>query len=58
MITEKFSVCLDKDSFEHLLNNFFSIMVGSVIQATGMVEFVDGLRKGVLQEDYWCPYSG
>ena len=31
---------------------------GSVIQATGTVEFEDGLRTGVLQEDSWCPYSG
>ena len=33
-------------------------MTGSVIQATGMVEFEDGLRMGVLQEDCWCPYGG
>ena len=33
-------------------------VVGSVIQAIGMVEFEDGLRTGVLQEDCWCPYSG
>ena len=31
--------------------------MGSVIQATGTDEFEDGLRKGVLQEDYWCPYG-
>ena len=33
-------------------------LAGSVIQATGKVEFEDGLRMGVLQEDSWCPYSG
>ena len=33
-------------------------VAGSVIQATGTVEFEDGLRTGVLQEDSWCPYSG
>ena len=33
-------------------------VAGSVIQATGTVEFEDGLRTGVLQEDCWCPYSG
>ena len=33
-------------------------VVGSVIQATGTVEYEDGLRTGVLQEDSWCPYSG
>ena len=33
-------------------------MVGSVIQATEIVLFEDGLRMGVLQEDCWCPYSG
>ena len=33
-------------------------VVGSVIQATGTVDFEDGLRTGVLQEDCWCPYSG
>ena len=31
---------------------------GSVIQVTGTVEFEDGLRTGVLQEDSRCPYSG
>ena len=30
-----------------------STMVGSVIQATGTVEFENGLRTGVLQEDSW-----
>ena len=29
----------------------------SVIQASGTVEFEDGLRTGVLQEDCWCPYG-
>ena len=33
-------------------------VAGSVIQATGTVEFEDGLRMGVHQEDGWCPYSG
>ena len=33
-------------------------LASSLIQATGMVEFKDGLLMGVLQEDYWCPYSG
>ena len=33
-------------------------VAGSVIQATGTVEFEDGLRTGVLQEDSWCPYIG
>ena len=33
-------------------------VAGSVIQATGTVEFEDGLRMGVLQEDCWCPNSG
>ena len=32
-------------------------VAGSVIQATGMVEFEDGLRTGVLQKDCWCPCS-
>ena len=31
---------------------------GLVIQATGRVEFEDGLRTGVLLEDCWCPCSG
>ena len=39
------------------VNNRESVL-GSVIQATGTDEFEDGLRKGVLQEDSWCPYSG
>ena len=30
-------------------------VAGSVIQASGTVEFEDGLRTGVLQEDCWCP---
>ena len=34
------------------------VQEGSEIQATGTVEFEDGLRTGVLQEDSWCPYSG
>ena len=29
---------------------------GAAIQATGTVEFEDGLRTGVLLEDCWCPY--
>ena len=33
-------------------------MAGSVIQATGKVEFENGLRSGVLQEDCWCLSSG
>ena len=33
-------------------------LAGSVIQAIGTVEFEDGLRTGVLQEDCWCTYSG
>ena len=33
-------------------------VAGSVIQATGTVEYEDGLRTGVLQKDSWCPYSG
>ena len=44
-----------------MLNRHFydrESVAGSVIQATGRVEFEDGLRTGVLQEDSWCPYSG
>ena len=33
-------------------------MAGSLIQATGTVEFEDGLRTIVFQEDSWRPYSG
>ena len=33
-------------------------MAGSVIQATGTVEFEDGLRTGVLPGDCWCPWCG
>ena len=33
-------------------------LVGSVIQVNLMLEFKDGLRTGVLQEDCWCPYDG
>ena len=40
------------------LKQYWESVAGSVIQATGMVEFEDGLRTGVLQEDCWCPYSG
>ena len=46
------------------LNKFWPVtlsnrefVAGSVIQATGTVEFENGLRTGVLQEDSWCPYS-
>ena len=39
-------------------NNNQEFVTGSVIQVTGTVEFEDGLRTGVLQEDCWCPYSG
>ena len=38
-----------------LLNREF--VADSVIQASGTVEFEDGLRTGVLQEDCWCPYG-
>ena len=40
------------------LLNYLESVTGSVIQGTGTVEFEDGLRTGVLQEDCWCPYSG
>ena len=40
------------------LMNYLESVTGSVIQATGTVEFEVGLRTGVLQEDCWCPYSG
>ena len=30
-------------------------MAGFVIQATGMVEFEDSLRTGVLLGGCWCP---
>ena len=33
-------------------------VVSSVIQATRTVNFEDGFRTGVLQEDSWTPYSG
>ena len=33
-------------------------VVGSVIQASGTVEFEDGLRTGVLLGGYWCPWGG
>ena len=39
-------------------SGYWESVAGSVIQATGTVEFEDGLRTGVLQEDCWCPYSG
>ena len=39
--------CIFKDDRESL--------VGSVIQATGTVEFVDGLRTGVLPGGCWGP---
>ena len=37
---------------------YWESVAGSVIQATVTVEFEDGLRIGVLQEDCWCLYSG
>ena len=43
-------------SFKHVL--YQESMAGSVIQATGTVEFKDRLSTLVLQEDCWCPYSG
>ena len=33
-------------------------VAGSVIQATGTVEFEDGLRKGVFLVGCWCPWGG
>ena len=33
-------------------------VAGSVIQATGTVEFEDGLRTGVLPGGCWCPCGG
>ena len=33
-------------------------MAGSVIQATGTVEYEDGLRTGVLHGGCWCPWGG
>ena len=46
-----------KKTFENKFIIHRESMVGSV-QATGTVEFEDGLRTGVLQEDCWCPYIG
>ena len=37
---------------------YWESMADSVIQATGRVEFEDGFRKEVLQDDSWYPYSG
>ena len=34
------------------------LVAGPVIEAIARLEFEDGLRTGVLQEDSWCPYSG
>ena len=33
-------------------------VAGSVIQASGTVEFEDGLRTGVLLGGCWCPWGG
>ena len=33
-------------------------VAGSIIQATGTVEFEDGLRTRVLLGGCWCPKSG
>ena len=33
-------------------------VAGSVIQGTGILEFEDGLRMGVLPGDCWCPWGG
>ena len=33
-------------------------VAGSVIQASGTVEFEDGLRTGVLPGGCWCPCGG
>ena len=46
--------------FEWILTliDYWESVADSVIQATGTVEFEDGLWMGVLQEDCLCPYSG
>ena len=38
--------------------SFLRSVVGLVIQATGRMEFEDGLRTGVLLGSCWCPCSG
>ena len=56
LYTEWF-IHLHSEVQETSLDNWESLE-GSVIQATGTVEFEDDLRTGVLQEDWLCPYSG
>ena len=41
-----------------MYQSYREFVADSVIQATETVEFEDGLRTGVLQEDSWCPYNG
>ena len=40
------------------MNLYRDSMVGSVIQANGMVDFEDSLRMGVLSIGCWCPIQG
>ena len=50
-----FAVSVAERLLKALLRSYWEFVAGSVIQATGTVEFEDGLRTGVLQEDCWCP---
>ena len=46
-----------KDLYFMQYTSHWEPVVGSVIQAVGMVEFKDGLRKGVLHGSFWCPFG-
>ena len=45
----KFIICKDMGNF------YLESVAGSAIQATGTVEFEDGLKTGVLLGGCWCP---
>ena len=53
-----FLLISSKRSLSNTSFGYRASVAGAVIQATGTVEFEDGLRTGVFQEDCWCPYSG
>ena len=53
-VEEAVDVTCDKSTF-HYTQTYRESMAGSIIQATGMVEFEDSLiTSGVLPGDCWC----
>ena len=58
MLSGKILEYQTKNLFNYKSSVYRESVAGSVIQATGTVEFEDGLRTGVLHGGCWCPWGG